>query len=74
MELRINLDYNQILGFIRQLPDKDIEKLAITLQSEISSKMPSKSIEEFILKAPTWTESEFEDYKHARKSEKLIQI
>ncbi len=66
MELRINLDYHQILGLIRQLPDKDIEKLAITLQSEISSKNPSKAIEDLILKAPTWTETEFEDYKEAR--------
>jgi hypothetical protein len=66
MELRINLNYNQILGLIRQLPDKDIEKLSITLQSEIASKRSSVSIEELILQAPTWSESDFDDFKQAR--------
>jgi hypothetical protein len=66
MELRINLNYNQILGLIRQLPDKDIEKLSITLQSEISSKRSSGSIEELILKAPTWSESDFDDFNQVR--------
>lgn len=67
MELRINLNYNQILGLIRQLPDKDIEKLSITLQWEISSKRSAASIEELILNAPTWSESDLEDFNQARK-------
>jgi len=60
--------YNQILELIRQLPEKEIEKLAIALQSEISSKKTSESIQELILKAPTWTDSDLEDYKEARDS------
>ncbi|MBA7549953.1 hypothetical protein ES705_42458 [subsurface metagenome] len=66
MELRIIIDYNQILRLIQQLPKRDIERLAITLQSEISSKKSTKSIQELILKAPTWSDSDFNDYQKAR--------
>ena len=64
----MKVDYNQILELIHQLPEKEIEKLAITLQSEISSKKTSGSIQELILKAPTWSDSDLEDYKEARNS------
>lgn len=66
MEVRINLNYEQILGLIRQLPKKEIEKLAITLQSEISTQKSPTNLEELILDAPTWSESELEDYQKVR--------
>lgn len=66
MELKINLDYNEILNLIHQLPEKDIEKLALTLQSEVSSKKSSESIQDLILKAPTWSDSELDSYNKAR--------
>jgi hypothetical protein len=66
MEQRITIDYNQILGLIHQLPKGEIEKIAITLQAEISSKKSSISIIEKILNAPTWSDSDFNDYQEAR--------
>ena len=64
----MKVDYNQILELIHQLPEKEVEKLAIALQSEIFSKKTSESIQALILKAPTWTDSDIEDYKGARDS------
>jgi len=66
MELRIDLDYNQILGLIHQLPKREIERLTHTLQSEISLKKSSIDLQEMILNAPTWTDLEFEAFNHAR--------
>ncbi len=69
MEIRINLEYKQILNLVHQLPEKDIEKLASTLQSEVSNrrkKTKSNSIQELLLKAPTWTESENSEFQEAR--------
>ncbi len=66
MELTLNIDYKQILGLIYQLPKKEIEKLTITLQSEILSKKPTKSIQEPIMDAPTWSDSDILDYQKAR--------
>lgn len=65
--MRINLNYDQILGLIRQLPKKDIEKLTIALQSEILPQKASINLEEIILEAPTWSESELEHYQKARE-------
>ena len=66
MELRMDISYNQILRLIRQLPKKDIKKLTNTLQSEIATDKSSKSIISFILEAPTWTDSELNDYNDVR--------
>jgi hypothetical protein len=48
------------------LPEKDIEKLAVTLQSEVFSKKSFGSIEKLILQAPTWTDSELNEFQAAR--------
>ena len=66
MELRVDINYNQILELIRQLPEKDIKKLTNTLQSEIISDKSGKSLQKLILQAPTWTDSDLNDYNQAR--------
>jgi hypothetical protein len=66
MELRIDLEFNQILKLIHQLPQKDIERLSITLQSEISANKSSNSLQKMILDAPTWTDAELHDHNEAR--------
>ena len=66
MELRINIDYNQILKLIHQLPKKEIERLTSSLQLELSAQKSSDAIKELILKAPTWSDSDLNDYNEAR--------
>jgi hypothetical protein len=66
MELKVNINYNQILGLIRQLPKKDIRKLTNTLQSEIIADKSTRSLQKLILQAPTWTDSDLDDYNEAR--------
>ena len=66
MELKVDINYNQILKLIRQLPKKDIKKLTNTLQSEIADDKSTKSLQRLILKAPTWTDSDLNDYNEAR--------
>lgn len=66
MDSGINIEYNQILKLIHQLPKKEIERLTITLQSEIESGKSPKSLQKMILDAPTWTDAELHDYEEAR--------
>jgi len=66
MELRVEINYNQILRLIQQLPKKDVKKLTNTLQSEIAADKSTKSLDELILQAPTWTDSDLNDYNKAR--------
>jgi hypothetical protein len=66
MELRNNLDYNQLLELIHQLPKREIERLTNTLLSEISLNKSSEDLQEMILKAPTWSDSDLDEYNRAR--------
>ena len=66
MELSLDISYNQILRLVRQLPQKDIVKLANALQSEISTEKSVESIQNLILQAPTWTDSDLKDYNQTR--------
>ena len=66
MELRVDINYNQILRLIRQLPKKDIKKLTNTLQSEIAADKSTRSLQKLILQAPTWTDSDLNDYNEVR--------
>ena len=66
MELRIDIDYNQILRLIHQLPEREIKQLAVTLQKEIESKRSLGRIQEIILMAPTWDDLDLQEYNIAR--------
>jgi hypothetical protein len=67
MELKINIDYNEILGLVHQLTEKDKERLATILQTEISSRKSSKFSKKLILEAPIWSEDDYKFFTDARK-------
>ncbi|MDA3904495.1 MAG: hypothetical protein PF484_00310 [Bacteroidales bacterium] len=66
MELKIKIDYNQILKLIHQLPEQDINKLIVTLNSKKTLKKTSKLIQDLIITAPTWTDSDLNNYTDSR--------
>lgn len=66
MKLRINISYKQLLDLIHQLPKSEIERLTITLQSEIESYQTSNSLEKMILNAPTWSNEILREFNNAR--------
>ena len=68
MELTVKIRYNQILKLIYQLPKKDIEKLAKTLQEDLNSEKSTNTIQDLILQAPNWSELELADFQEARTS------
>jgi hypothetical protein len=66
MELRVDINYNQILRLIRQLPKKDIEKLTHALQTEIDVDKSTKPLQKLILQAPTWTDADLNAFDESR--------
>jgi len=66
MELKSELNYNQILKLIHQLPKKEIEQLTYALLSEIKSEKSKTTIQELILQAPTWSDSDFNEFNKAK--------
>jgi hypothetical protein len=69
MEIKLNLNYKQLLKLVLQLPQKEKEKLAAEIQSDISAKKPSgkNKLQQLILEAPTWNDGQLNDYQEARK-------
>jgi len=69
MEMRITLDYEQLLKLIHQLPPEKFEKLALTLQAELKAKQPTskEALKQLLLEAPTWSAEQLADYKAARE-------
>lgn len=66
MELKLNLDFNQILGLIHQLPDEEIEKLLETLNKEIQQKSNSGKLKSLIKNAPNWDDNSYQEYLKSR--------
>lgn len=69
MELKVNIEYNEILNLIQQMPEKDIQKLADLLKSRVSEiKNSGESIKELLLEAPVWTDEDYNQFKLAHES------
>jgi hypothetical protein len=66
MELKIKLEFNQLLKLIHQLPKKDIERLSVVLQSEVTASKSAGTLQKLIMDAPTWTDAELHDFNEAR--------
>lgn len=65
MEPEQTPDYDQLLEQIHRLPQNDFERLVQTLSHEIQSNKSDsgKSIQSLLLKAPTWSNEQWEAYQ-----------
>ena len=62
MELKLNLEYTQILNLIRQLSKQDIDKLYSDMHKEFDAKKEIEditSLQKLLLKGPTWIDEEY---------------
>ncbi len=66
MELKLNLEYEQILKIVHQLPENDIKRLVKSLQSKIASKKKDADFQELLLNAPIWSEDDVLNFQNAR--------
>ena len=68
MEFKLNIEYNQILKLIHQLPEDKLEKLALTLQTELKAKKTGSKnkMKHLIMNAPTWSNEQLKEYEKAR--------
>ena len=74
MELKINVEYPQVMELVSQLPEKDIQKLMEYIQNEYTFPVKKRirhqkntPIQELILQAPTWTDEEYNSYLEMRQ-------
>lgn len=68
MEVKVDIEFNQILKLIQQLPDDKIKELSKKIQQQIQSKKSrsKKKLKKLILEAPSWSDEQLAEYQKAR--------
>jgi hypothetical protein len=70
MELKLNIEYNELLMLIKQLPAAKIAQLKSDLNSTFKDKSSgneSSEFQNFLLTAPVMTDNEYEQFLENRK-------
>jgi hypothetical protein len=70
MELKIQIDYKELLSLIRQLPASQLSHLKKELtDSSIAekAKLEKDQLKQLLLNGPVMTDEEYENYQHIRK-------
>ena len=69
MELKINIEYSQVLKLVKQLSKKEIYKLLEDIQSgndfEIKTQTTS-SFQKLLKNGPTWTDEQYNSFLEGR--------
>lgn len=68
MNINLNIAYKDLVNIVKQLPVSDLKKLNSTINKEIVVKKQTKrtDLQSLILKFPTWSDAEYENYQTAR--------
>ncbi|MDD4968684.1 MAG: hypothetical protein PHT07_04560 [Paludibacter sp.] len=65
-----HIDYKDLVSIVKQLPVSKLRKLNNAINKEIDQNKKSKGtdLKTLILNAPTWTDTEYNDYLSAREN------
>ncbi len=69
MELKVHVDYTELISLIRQLPAKQIAQLKVDLSGsqQIERKADEKeAFQQFLLSGPVMSDDEFATYQQRR--------
>lgn len=70
MELKLDLDYPQILNLVRQLPVNQIAKLLVDAQNILEEEKKNENIaafQTFLLSAPVMSDEQYDSFVENRK-------
>ncbi len=70
MELKVNIDYQQVLDIVRQLPVNQVAKLLVDSKNILEkekAKEDISSFQNFLLSAPTMTDAQYDHFLENRK-------
>jgi hypothetical protein len=70
MELKLDLNYPQILNLVRQLPVNQIAKLLVDAQSILEEEKKSETVasfQAFLLTAPVMSDEQYDSFLENRK-------
>jgi hypothetical protein len=70
MEVKMNIEYPQLLELIKQMPVNQLNKLIVDVKSILENERKvenTTTFQEFLLKAPTMSKEQYEVFKENRK-------
>ncbi len=70
MEIRLDIDYNQLLNLIKQLPATQIAKLKAELDKKNSKEKPQKAksdFQKFLLNGPIMSDEQYSSFVENRE-------
>ena len=70
MELKINLEYEQLLGLVKQLPAAKLVQLKSELSNNLideKSKSEISEFQDFLLRGPVMSDAQYEQFLENRK-------
>ena len=80
MELASNIDYSELINYIKKLPQDKINFLINELQemeknnNSLAKKNNFNEFQKLLLTGPTWTDEEYNSYLEAKKYFKKLRL
>jgi len=74
MKISLELQFDQLLQFIRQLSLKDKKLLLDMVQKEVSREEKPNDLQKLLLAGPTWSEEEYQNFLTARQQLEKVGI
>lgn len=63
MEVKINIELNQLMAMVKQLPQHAVELLLSRIQTEMAQKPDSKKMQDLLKNAPTWSDDDMRAFQ-----------
>lgn len=69
MQLSIDIGYNEVVSFIRQLPKEDVKKINYIIEHEILNQNQNEpnELQKLLLQGPVWSDERYEEYLEVRE-------
>ena len=67
MKISLELKFDQLLQFIRQLSLQEKKKLLEVVKNEVAQEEKPSELQQLLLKGPTWSEEEYKRFLIARE-------
>jgi hypothetical protein len=70
MQLNVDIEFNELMNIIRQLPASQIEKIKTEVNDNIifdKQKIEISDFQEFLLSGPIMTDKQYEEYLENRQ-------
>lgn len=67
MKVNIELNYEQLLASIKQLPLAERKRLLEALTKDVQTEKKPNQLQELLLKGPTWSEADYQKFLKTRE-------